>query len=367
MSDTFSYGIATPDEEPQLRALMARNPIPGMIEVTYCREPNYFLGTGIMGDKVEVGVCRKNDTEVVGIAQRSSRPMYYNGDLQRVGYLSQLRLDSDYWGQGLTREGFRYGKSLHAAGDMRGYITTIIELNAKARAILEKHREPFPFYHDIGRVYTLALIVRPTNSIVPPSDITIAPADDFGEVVSYLNQVGSQRQFFYHYAREDIHTGRLHGFSLNDLFVARRDGRIVGTLGYWNQARFKQTVISDYHPALKAVKPLYDAYLRLRGGKSLPAVGEKLAHSYATLCCIQDDNPHIFRVLLSRVYQRAHQNGDAYLMIGMHQRDPLLSLTQAHPHVSYRSRLYACTWDDNDKGFYYELDKRIPHIEITTL
>jgi len=365
MRNTFSYGIARPDEEAQLRALMARNPVPGAIQVTYAREPDYMLGCGIMGDRVQVGVCRKNDNEVVGIAQRSSRMMYYNGHLERVGYLSQLRLDKEYWGQGLTREGFRYGQKLHAEGDVRGYITTIIELNERARAILETPRDPFPHYHDIGRVYTLALMVRQPKKL--SHDIDLSYGGNLEEIVEFLNHEGCRRQFFYHYNIDDFSNGRLQGFHLDDLAVARRKGEIIGVLGYWNQSDFKQSIISNYSLALKLAKPFYNLYLRAIGGKPLPQAGQKLEHSYATLCCIKDDEPQVFEALLNAVYAIAYERGDAYLMIGIHEKDPLLPIAQAIPHVAYRSRLYAVTWDDEDTGFYDELDERLPHIEIATL
>ena len=365
--DTFTYGIADKRDDAQLRALLARNPVPGAIEVTYCREPDYFLGCGIMGDKVEVGVCRKNEAEIVGIAQRSSRMMYYNGTPERVGYLSQLRLDKQYWGQGLTREGFRYGKSLHAANDVRGYITTIIELNKRARAILENPRDPFPFYHDIGRVYTLALMVRKPPAAPPlPDGVTLSRGGDVVEIVEFLNRVGSRRQFFYQYCAEDFSNGRLHDLRLDDVFVARRNGQIIGTLAYWNQSNFKQTIITGYNVGLSLAKPFYNVYLRMTGAKPLPRAGEKLEHAYAALACVEGDDPHIFECLLAEVYALAYQQGDAYLMLGIHADDPLLPVAQSIQHIAYRSRLYAVTWDE-DTRFYDELDGRTPHIEIATL
>ena len=364
MTAEFSYGLARPEEEPQLRALLARNPVPGLIEVTYCREPDYYLGCQVMGDRVQVGVCRRNGREIVGIAQRSSRLMFVNGAAERVGYLSQLRLDQPYWGQGLTREGFRYGRKLHAAGDVRGYITTIIELNRRARAILETPREPFPHYHDIGRVYTLALIVRRPR---PTADeVQISRGADLAEIVSFLNREGARRQFFYRYEVADFSSGRLFGFSLDDLFVARRGGEIIGLLGYWNQAHFKQTVISGYHPAIGLIKPFYNSYLRLIGGRPLPPAGQRLSHGYAALTCVRADEAPVFAALLQRVVNLAQERGDGYLMIGLHEADPLLPIARALPHVAYRSRLYAVTWEE-DETFYDQLDQRVPHIEIATL
>lgn len=370
MSDIFTYEITDHKDDAQLRALMARNPVPGAIEVTYCREPDYFLGCGIMGDKIEVGACRRNGNEIVGIAQRSSRMMFYNGEPQRIGYLSQLRLDSQYWGQGLTRQGFAYGKTLHRADNVRAYITTIIELNKHARAILETPRDPFPHYHDIGRVYTLAMMLRQSSQqqVLPlPDGVTISRGGNLVEIVDFLNRVGSRKQFFYQYNIDDFTNGRLYDFDINDLFVARRNGQIIGTLGYWNQSEFKQTIITGYNKGMSLIKPFYNLYLRMRGMKTLPNSGEKLEHAYACLACIDGDDSRIFEILLAEVSAIAYQGGDAYLMIALHADDPMLATAQTIPHVTYRSRLYLVTWDDEDKIFYEQLDQRTPHIEIATL
>jgi hypothetical protein len=367
MSDEFTFERAKPDDDLALRRLLARNPIPGSIEIAYCRESNYFIGCEVMGDQYQVGVCRIKTGEPVGIAMLSSRMMFVNGEAQRIGYLSQLRLDKPYWGQGLTRRGFAYGKQLHEANPSFGYITTIIELNKKARSILETPRDPFPHYKDIGCLCSLALILRPKPPKPSlPVGIHIKRGAEANEIVEFLNEKGSQRQFQNCYAAEDFSNGRLYNFDLADMFVACCDGRIVGTLGYWNQASFKQSIVTGYHPGMQFIKPFYNAYLGWRGAHPLPAVGEKIDHVYACFAAVENDNPTIFTALLAEVYHLAYQRGHTYLMLGLMEHDPLLRAALTYPHITYRSRLYTVTWE-KDGAFHDKVDQRIPHIEIACL
>jgi hypothetical protein len=365
----FRYEQATSDDDAQLRALVARNPVPGMIAVAYCREPSFFAACDVAGDQWQVGVCREEATgNVVGLAQRSSRLMYINGEPQRVAYISALRVDSDYQGRGITRGGFAYARQMHEA-DPLPTITTIIELNKKARAILERPRDPFPHYLDIGRVYTLALtaLFRPPRTPLPDVTIKRSKNSNLDAVVAFLNSEATRRQFGYHYTVDDFINGRLRDFDISGLFIAMRGGEIVGTMGYWSQSGFKQTVITGYHPLMRAAKPFYDTWQRVRGGASLPRPGQTLPHSYVTLAAVRDDDAVVFDALLHRVMRLAYDQKDAYMMLGLHEQDPLLSVAQRFPHIAYRSRLYVVTWKEEEQAFYDELDDRIPHIEIATL
>jgi hypothetical protein len=367
MSEEFRFELATPEDEPALRRLLARNSIPGSIEIAYCREPNYFIGCEVMGDQYQVGVCRIQSGEPVGIAMLSSRMMYVNGEVQRIGYLSQLRLEKSYWGRGLTRRGFSYGKTVHEANPAYGYITTIIELNKKARSILETPRDPFPHYKDIGRLCSLALVLRPIT-LKPnlPNGMKIERGAEAGEIVAFLNERGIRRQFQNYYAVEDFSNGRLYGFDLADCFVVRCEGRIIGTLAYWNQASFKQSIVMGYHQGMQIIKPFYNRYLVWRGARPLPTPGEKIDHVYAIFAAVENDNPAIFVALLAEVFQLAYQRGHAYLMLGLMEQDPLLNAAKAYPHISYRSRLYTVTWE-KDGAFHDKLDRRIPQLEIACL
>jgi hypothetical protein len=55
---TFDLRWATPDDEPDIRALVGSVPMPGAVAVRFAREPDYFLGAAIMGDPCDVLVAR---------------------------------------------------------------------------------------------------------------------------------------------------------------------------------------------------------------------------------------------------------------------------------------------------------------------
>jgi len=76
---------------------MVNNPVPGNMEVTFEREPDFFAGSEIRGElnqTIAVRDLRKN--KIVGIASRSVAKAFVNGEPTELGYLSDLRLSPDY-------------------------------------------------------------------------------------------------------------------------------------------------------------------------------------------------------------------------------------------------------------------------------
>src|SRR5688500_3317062 len=122
---SFHFHIAGPEDDAEIRALLARNPVPGRVVVSYEREPSYFLGCGTMGPFSQVVAARDEATgRLAAIACRTVRRRYVGGEPRDVGYLSQLRVDGRYRGRWLVPAGFRFLADLDVDGRADGYITT---------------------------------------------------------------------------------------------------------------------------------------------------------------------------------------------------------------------------------------------------
>jgi hypothetical protein len=158
----FIFDLATPADDAAIRRLLANNPVPGQVTVTYEREPDFFLGCGTLGHFCQVLVARHQPSgEVAAVATRTTRPLYINGHVEEVGYLSQLRVDKRFRGRWVVSNGFRFFHQLDADRRVSGYITTIIEGNTEAQGILvHRARRHFPIYREIDRLCTLAIILR---------------------------------------------------------------------------------------------------------------------------------------------------------------------------------------------------------------
>jgi hypothetical protein len=366
----FILELATPTDDPDIRRLLATNPIPGQIALTYEREPDYFLGCGTMGHCYQVVVARhRPGGELAGVVSRATRRLFINGQVEEVGYLSQLRIDQRFQGRWLIPQGFRYLRQLHTDGRVKGYLASIIEGNTQATGLLvNRPRRGYPAFQEICRLWTLALILRgPRRMPASLYQISHGSTADLSEIVDLFNRHGSAKQFFPAYTETDFDGSALtRGFKVEDFILARQKGKLVGVMGLWDQSAYKQTVVQGYRGTLGRLRPLYNLGLRLIGAQPLLAPGQQIRFAYASFICLANNNPEVFRVLLRYVYNIAIERGFVYLMVGLSEGDPLLAVARRYWNIPYHSRLYLAYWED-DQAWCKKLDNRRPYIEIAAL
>ncbi len=358
--------LAQPNDDAAIRSLLARNPVPGRVTVTFEREPSFLAGCATMGSACQTVVARMNNGEVVAVACRATREVFINGRIERLGYLGQLRVDAAQRGRWLVSRGFRFLQQLHDVDPVAGYLVSIIEGNAEAAGVLVKQRRNhFPAFHELGRLHTLALAVgKPKPALSNDIEIAATTPNDLPALIRFLQQHGARRQFYPVWRAEDFDSPTTQGLRLADVLIARRRGEIVGVSGWWNQSSFKQTVVRGYDRWLRTARPFYNAAAPWLQRPPLPDVGAEIRYGYAAFTCVAEDDVEVFRALLRALYNLTAQRGCHYLMIGLAERDPLLPLARAYAHIAYPSRLYLADWGES---IYERLDQRIPYLEIATL
>lgn len=367
----FSFELATEKDDADLRRLLATNAMPGRITVTFEREPNYFLGCGTMGRfwQVLIGRHQPGD-EIAAVLCRATQPRFVNGQVEEIGYLGQLRVDKKHRGQWVLLHGLGALRTLHADGRTPAYLSAISDENATARGILVDHpRREFPIHHEVARIYTMGIILRKPWLPLPrrPSvEVERGSPAQIGEIVAFLQQHGSKRQFFPAYEEADFDGDTTRGFRVQDFLVARHRTQILGVLGLWDQSTYKQSVVQSYADSLRRLRPFYNLAARAVGVQPLPGTGQHIRSAYASFICVANDDLDAFGALLQQVYRLAADRGLAYLMIGLVERDPLLAIARKYPHIAYHSRLYIASWEDG-RDFHGRLDDRVPYIEIAAL
>lgn len=361
----FSFELATPDDDPELRQLLANTPMPGRLAVSFQREPNYFLGCPTMGHFWQVIIFRHQpDGHIAGVMCRAIRPYWINGQRVDLGYIGQIRIAEQYRSQWLLWRSVDFFRSLHADKRTSTYLGVISDENTIARGILvEKPSRRFPQARHVAAIYTLGIILhRPKKAIT--SDLTIqrGSREQLTEINAFYARHGPDKQFFPAYTAQDFVSEATQGFQVEDFVIARRDGEIVGIMGLWDQSGYKQSIVHAYTGSLHWLRPLYNVGLRVLSARPLPAVGEKIHTAFASFICIADNDPAIFQVLLREMYNIATERAYAYLMLGLVESDPLLPVARKYLHIAYHSQLYMAGWE-----IPLELDARTPYIEIAML
>ena len=216
----YRFELATPDDDADLRHVLAATPMDGRIAIAFRREPSWFAGAVVDGRFRQVVACRDTRTgRIIGFGCRSIRDVYLNGRPGQVGYLSGLRVLPEHRKLGLISRGYAAFRELHGDGRVSFYLTTIAAGNRTALEVLTSGRAGLPTYHPAGAYHTIAVALprRPMAAAAGKVDVRPANAEDLPAVLDFLAAVGPRRQFFPRLEASDFLSpeGMMRGLSVD--------------------------------------------------------------------------------------------------------------------------------------------------------
>ncbi|MBI3737895.1 MAG: hypothetical protein HY258_02490 [Chloroflexi bacterium] len=371
---SLKFDLASAEDDAGLRRLLRENPMQGSISVSFEREPNYFNASAIEGPIHQTLVARElNTNEIIGVGNRSVRPMFVNGEVREIGYMSQLRIHPKY-GQGLylargLAQGFKLYRDLHADGRAPFYLMSIIEDNLPARRLLTSGLPDYPCAKEYARMFTYAIYPTPRKHVGrianPVHSLQLIHGNDqyIDQIVDCLNRNGARKQFASYWTCDSLFASNLNP---SDFFLALDGNCIVGCLACWDQTAFKQTVVRGYSGALAHWRKLLNVFSSLGGWPYLPEPNTPLRYSYGSHLAVDDDNPVVFAALLRALYNHNLELGYRYFVIGLAESNPLREVVKAYHPLTYISQLYLVAWEDGMRSVQ-QVDARIPAPEIALL
>lgn len=366
----FSIELAKPSDDRSLGALVVESLPAAGVDIILRRNPSFLQGVRVQGPFTQVGVIRQRETgEVVGCATRSIRSAYINGTAANLGYLAGLWLDKPYRRGTLLARGYRAFHQLHRDRKALLYLAAIPEDDREVRELLTAGRGGLPRYDPWGTYHALVLRLGRTKPN-PGGDVRVVrgSVDRMPEIEDCLNRNGRRRQFYPCYLGHEFLTEAPHlrDFRVEDFYLAIRSGRVVGVAGRWDQGQFRQVEISGYHGPSRFFRPAYNLAARLAAWAPMPPPAVALKSVFLSFIAVDEDDPDVFRAILESVHSDAIADGYACLLVGFHERDPLLPIAASYPHFLHRSRLHVVYWEDGAE-YRDSLDDRIPYLEFATM
>jgi hypothetical protein len=358
---------------------------PGVVKLSFEREPDHPIRsvnheprttnhepriTAVEGDVHQTIVARVRDTaRIAAVASRSVRSRFVNGEPAPVGYLGELRIDPTRRWRRLLDEGFEFCRQLHASGDARLYLASVVsDHHAALRLLARRWSASWPRFEPVGRLLTLAIPVRRAPNPAPLPDTRIVPAND-GEterVMTCLRRNNARYQLAPDWRTGEL-TGATPGLALSNFAAAERDGRIVGCAALWDQRAFRQVTVRGYTPLLATFRLLVNVVAPWTGAPSLPPVNTHLELGYVSHLAVDDDDPRVACALISAVCGAARIRGLEYVAIGLPAESPLTSdVRRRFRHRAYESVLHVAFWPDGER-LAGALDGRLYLPELGTL
>lgn len=361
------FDVATLSDDAEIRRLLRESPMPGVISLSFEREPDYFADAGVAGEKSQTIIAREHG-RLVCVGSCAVRERFVNGRFCRVGYLGGLRLDSSVAGRfDIVRRGYRKFHELQAESPAEFYFTSIAADNARARNLLERGLPGMPAYEFIGEFVTLLVRVPYGSALQQTSSECFEWELDASSLITFLNDNNSRYQFAPRWSANELASIQLPGLQPYDFRVARNSGRIVACASLWDQRTFKQTVIRSYAPWLSRIRPVLNLAARFTNQPRLPGVGSTLAHAFVSHLAVSPSDPRELFNLVDGLRGLAAGRNLQCLTLGFATGDPRLVTIRAHFRGrEYRSRIYAVHWPDIG-GSAGDLDNRFLNPEVALL
>ena len=361
----YRFELATQADDAQLRARMREGAMEGNIAISFRREPSYFLGCRLQGDRTEVVKCVDTQTNtIVGLGSRSTSEAYINGVAQRIGYLADLRSISAYRGGTLLARGYGFLRQLHEADPVPFYITVIYDGNEVALRNLVGARAGLPEYHEMGRLLTPAihLDVRRRESACHGLRFRRGSSVQLPQIVRFLNQSLREKQLAPVYRESDFEHGRFCDLRPQDFFLAMEGEKICGTVAAWDQYRMRQTHVERYSLKLATIRPFYNLAATVSPLRALPGIGHAIPYIYLACVAVRNNDPDVFRCLLRAAYNELRHGKWHYAIIGLDATDPLASVLGDYRSIPAAGRVFsvrypvdgACAAPLAGTGFYLE-------------
>jgi len=98
----------------------------------------------------------------------------------------------------------------------------------------------------------------------------------------------------------------------------------------------------------------------------LPAPGNGFRSLTAALPLVVDNDSEVFTLLMRALLQQACSRAADYVLIGLHETDPLWPLPKAFGGTCYTTHLFIVCWEDGEAEFR-GLDRKVPYLELGSL
>jgi len=363
---SFYTRLAKPEDEAVIRNLLRDAPMQGAVRLALLREPDANLAAGIEGGKHNtVLVMDAGSEQVLGMGNRSVRPLYVDGQVCSVGYLGLLRVSP---GRKVIRRliaGFRELEQTRSGHELDCDLTSIIEDNSVVVRLLERGLKGLPYYRPLAKLSTFILATS-TNVGKLRNKVESASIDDLGDIVSCLQEYLSQYQFSPYWDEEAIQDTRLcNNLSPDDFLIIRDGNKVSSCLAIWDQRKFKQVMLRGYSGLIANLRPMLNILLSILGKPRLPKVPGELNMAYISHLAVRNNDPGKFVDMVKAARGAAAKRGIDYLALGLTTAHPLNGIMRAaFPHYRYTSNLYTVHWGRKPADV---LRGRIPHVEVAVL
>jgi hypothetical protein len=317
------FALATPEDDAAICRFLAKQSMPGgKMSLVTCTDPSFFAAAKLMGDDPQVMVAKRSGA-IVGLGVRTTRRVWLNGEVVRIGHLSYLRLGQAVrHHRDFLRTGYGFLHDLQRADRVPFHLTAILDDNVAAKRLLEAGLPSLPRYTPLGKVLTFTLRTRRSRPAPRP------PAD----VQTFVRRT---------LARQDLAPIES---PLTDFVPVAERNEILAAAAIWDQRTARQIVLTQVPRLLRTARPLLNMF-----GASIPAPDKPIDLACVSRLALQDATPEVCIRLLTMLCDKARRSGIDFLAMSLAADHPMCNAVAwwgGKVHLT-KSTLYAVHWPDD--------------------
>ena len=352
---------AEKEDSLDLCKILAETPMEGSVCLTQDRRPDYFHGAAVQCEQPEIYVSKQNTTsKIAGVFSAGSRRVFVNGQIQKLRYLSDLRITPGQRSGLMLARGFRFLRNeILENGEFAQ--TLVISENAKALDILTSHRRGLPKYFPNGEYDFYLISLRQFHFGSSQLQVRKASTRDIPAMQAFFDREAPHKQFFPVYDFTELSQNNYYrDAKLEDFFLAFDGEELIGLLGAWDQGNYKKTHVRGYGGHLRWLRPWLNAVSRLQGGIELPAPGTLQRTLYLHCAVCRENDPSTLTALLRAVQCGFAGQDYHHAALGLDRHDPLREALAGCRTMNFAGRHFLVSFGADprpnldDKVFYFE-------------
>jgi predicted N-acetyltransferase YhbS len=328
-----------------LIALTRMTPMDGTISLRIDRDPDFFALLRLRGKSKVFAAVR--GPQVIGCISAALRAAYISGVPETIAYIGDMKVHPSFSGSLVA---VRLIKALEADLRLNGIdLCFCVAADGNHRVMpLFEGRLGMPRWVRLGRFLVNGLVPSPFTSYSKHYSIDTAQAADIPAITTLLDRFHRTRQFAPQLAADEI--APTLPSSPEEPFprtlVARTGQRVVATLTLCDTAPVKRNVLLNAPTPLKMALALLRVAAAPFPGFCVPRMGQALRLLTAHYAACEDGHRPALEALIAVARAEAFRYQFSFLMLGLHESDPLRSLARRIPRLTFSSIAWAASLGD---------------------
>jgi GNAT superfamily N-acetyltransferase len=314
-------------DAPRLLELMKASTVANGVRWSIEPGQDPFATLRAESDGWTVALAEDDNGQVLGVVSVASRRVFVGGRPRRSCYVTNLKVLPQHRGRGIGDALCWHALELcrRAGGDSVPILMVIRCGNAKMRGRVAGPRG-LPKLTRFANVEIHSVPARRAAALrlERPIEGRAARPEDLEEMAALSTSIASERQFAQAFDAAGLARWieQAPGLTLADYMIARSGGRIIGWVGWWDEATVRVVRIAGYTLAGTVRRAIQDTAARLMGANRPAGVGARIGCVRAVHVCVPRGRPDVLRALIiAGARSRAHDC--SWLKIALDERDPL--------------------------------------------